>query len=61
MITIAEVALVLKAGTDFDVPNMPWINKVGIAAYLTVYVVVSVLLLRKSRKAQTAAEPKKDI
>lgn len=61
MIIIAEVALVLKAGTDLDIPAMPLINKVGIAAYLTVYVVVSVLLLRKSRKAQIAAEPKKDI
>jgi hypothetical protein len=51
MITIAEVALVFKAGSDFDIPPMPWINKLAIACYFGLYVLVSALLLRKSRKS----------
>lgn len=50
MIAIAELALVVKAGSDFNIPEMPQINKIGIAVYLGVYIIVSVLLLRKSRK-----------
>jgi phosphatidylserine synthase 1 len=54
MITIAELALVFKAGSDFNIPTMPLINKISIAAFLTVYVAVSILLLRKSRKAKNS-------
>lgn len=50
MIAIAEVALVVKAGSDYHIPPMPFINKVGIAIYFGLYVVGSALLLRKSRK-----------
>jgi hypothetical protein len=50
MIAIAEVALVIKAGSDYHIPPMPSINKIGIGLYLGVYVVASALLLRKSRK-----------
>lgn len=50
MISIAELALVLKAGSDFHIPEMPWVNKVGIALYFGAYIIVSGLLLRKSRK-----------
>jgi len=52
MITIAELALVFKAGSDFEIPPMPFLNKISVAAFLVMYVVVSVLLLRKSRKAK---------
>jgi hypothetical protein len=52
MITIAELALVFKAGSDFHIPPMPWINQVSIAAFFVFYIGVSVLLLRKSRKAK---------
>lgn len=50
MITIAELALVFKAGSDFDIPPMPFENKLGMAIYFSVYIGISILLLRKSRK-----------
>ena len=50
MIIIAELALVLKAGSDFHIPPMPIENKLGLALFVTIYVGVSALLLRKSRK-----------
>jgi hypothetical protein len=53
MISVAELALVLKAGSDFDLPPMPLENKIGLAVYFSVYVLVSILLLRKSRKSRT--------
>ena len=53
MITIAEVALVLKAGSDFDIPAMPLANKIGITAYFSLYLIISVLLLRKSRRTKS--------
>ena len=52
MITIAEVALVIKTGSDFDIPEMPYENKVAIVIVLSAYVIFSALLLRKSRKAK---------
>lgn len=55
MITIAEVALVFKAGSDFTIPAMPLVNKLGIAAYVSLYVIISALLLRKSRKDTSRA------
>ena len=52
MIIIAELALVFKAGSDFEIPPLPYENKVGIAVFLIVYLGVSALLLRKSRKTR---------
>ena len=50
MIAIGELALVVKMGSDFDIPAMPWVNKLGITIYFAMYVFGSALLLRKSRK-----------
>ena len=60
MITIAELALVFKTGSDFDIPPMPTENKVGLAVFVGGYVGVSALLLRKSRKDRKDAVVKKD-
>jgi hypothetical protein len=60
MITIAEVALVIKTGSDFEIPEMPYENKVGIVVVLSAYVVFSALLLRKSRKAKYYEERKNE-
>lgn len=48
MITVAELALVLKAGAEYGIPPMPIENKLGIAVFFAVYLGGSALLLRKS-------------
>ena len=60
MITIAEVALVFKTGADYDIPEMPYENKVALVIVLSAYVIFSALLLRKSRKAKYYQDSKNE-